>query len=43
MKTMNQAVYELYRSGAVTFDEALANSSDPGELQRLLQRAGATR
>jgi len=40
MKTMNQAVYELYRSGAVSWDEAMANSTDPNELQRLLQRSG---
>ncbi len=41
MKTMNQAVYELYRSGAVSYDEAVTNAPDANELQRLLQRAGA--
>ncbi len=40
MKTMNQAVYELYRGGAVSYDEAVTNATDPNELQRLLQRAG---
>ena len=38
MRTMNQSLYDLYRSGQVEFDEAMQCSPDPSELQRLLQR-----
>ena len=41
MKTMNQAVYELYRAGSITFEDAMQHCTDPGELQRLLQRTGS--
>lgn len=38
MKTMNQAIYELYRAGTVSLEDAMAYATDPGELQQLLQR-----
>jgi twitching motility protein PilT len=38
MKTMNQSIFELYRAGMISYDDALANSTDQTELQRLLQR-----
>ena len=41
MKTMNQAVYELYRAGKVSFEDAMANCTDQAELNRLLQRTPA--
>ncbi len=41
MKTMNQSVYELYRSGVITYEDALSHATDPTELQRLLGRTGA--
>ncbi len=40
MKSMNQALFELYRQHAITFDDALCHSSDPDDLRRLLQRQG---
>jgi twitching motility protein PilT len=42
MKTMNQSVYDLYREGSITFDDAMTNCTDQGELQQLLQRTGST-
>ncbi|MEM7204851.1 MAG: type IV pilus twitching motility protein PilT [Planctomycetota bacterium] len=38
MQTMNQSIYELYRSGQVTYEDAAAYSPDQGEFQRLIQR-----
>ena len=42
MKTMNQAVYELYRSGAVGYEEALEHAPDAVEFQSLMQRSGGS-
>jgi twitching motility protein PilT len=39
MKTMNQALHDLYRKNLIAYDEALSRSSDPDELKRLFQRA----
>lgn len=39
MKTMNQSLADLYRGNIVTYDEALSVAPDPGEFQRLLNRA----
>jgi twitching motility protein PilT len=41
MKTMNQAVYEIYRSGSITHDDAMAYCTDATDMERLLQRSGA--
>ncbi len=43
MRTMNQSVFELYRGGMISFDEAVHHSPDPSELQRLTQRTSGTR
>ncbi len=42
MRTMNQSVYDLYRAGSISFDDALTNCTDQAEFHRLLQRTGAT-
>src|SRR5213082_2535230 len=36
MQTMNDALYQLYMSKAVTFDDCLRASSDQGELMRMM-------
>ena len=38
MKTMNQALHDLYKTGRVTYDTALGHSMDPDDLKRLFQR-----
>ena len=38
MKTMNQSLFELYRSHLITFDEALSRSMDPDDLKRIFPR-----
>jgi twitching motility protein PilT len=38
MRTMNQSLYDLYLNRVITFDDALARSSDPDDLMRLMQR-----
>ena len=38
MKTMNQSLYELYRAGHLTFEDALHVSGDPEDLKKTFQR-----
>jgi twitching motility protein PilT len=38
MKTMNQTLYELYANRVITLENALARSSDPDDLMRLMNR-----
>jgi twitching motility protein PilT len=38
MKTGNQSLFELYESGAITYDEAMARTTDPEDLKRTFQR-----
>ncbi len=38
MKTMNQTLYDLYVNRVITLDDALARSSDPDDLMRLMNR-----
>ncbi len=38
MKTMNQALYELYQQKLITYEEALSRTSDPDDLKRVFQR-----
>ncbi len=38
MCTMNQALYDLYSANEVTYDEALARTTDPEDLKRTFQR-----
>jgi twitching motility protein PilT len=40
MRTMNQSLYELYKSNLITYDDALARTLDPEDLKRTFQRAG---
>ncbi|MCA8974660.1 MAG: type IV pilus twitching motility protein PilT [Planctomycetes bacterium] len=39
MKTMNQSLFELYRSGTISYEDAIEHTSDEADLQRLLERA----
>ena len=43
MRTMNQAIYELYRTGQVTYEDAVQHSPDPTDFARLLERAPQVR
>ncbi len=38
MKTMNQVLYELYIKKLITFEEAIARSSDPEDLERIFKK-----
>ncbi|MDP3703115.1 MAG: type IV pili twitching motility protein PilT, partial [Candidatus Omnitrophota bacterium] len=38
MRTMNQTLYELYLNRVIALEEALARSSDPDDLLRLMNR-----
>jgi twitching motility protein PilT len=38
MKTMNQALYELYQKKIISYEDALARSIDPDDLMRLFKR-----
>jgi twitching motility protein PilT len=40
MQTMNMTLYDLYVRHQVSFQEALAASTDPDDLKRLMQRGG---
>jgi len=37
MRTMNAFLSDLYRANMITYDEALARSGDPAELERLIR------
>jgi len=39
MKTFDQALYELYRAGIITQDEALRNSDSPNEVRLMIKLA----
>jgi Tfp pilus assembly ATPase PilU len=38
MKTMNQALYELYQKNVISKDDAFARASDPDDLARLFKK-----
>ena len=38
MRTMNQSLFELYRAGLITYDEAMARTTDPEDLKRVFQK-----
>ncbi|MHC4133688.1 MAG: type IV pilus twitching motility protein PilT [Planctomycetota bacterium] len=40
MRTMNQALFEVYSQNAITYDEAMARTTDPEDLKRTFQRSG---
>jgi len=39
MRTMNQSLFELYQQGAISYDEAMARTTDPEDLKRTFQRS----
>ena len=39
---VNQSLFELYQAHEITFDEAMFRTTDPEDLKRTFQRAGAT-
>ena len=41
MKTMNQALFDLYRQHQISYDEALTHSTDPEDLKRIMQKQHA--
>jgi twitching motility protein PilT len=41
MQTMNQAIFQLYRTGQISWEDALDNSPDPSELERQVQRTSS--
>jgi twitching motility protein PilT len=41
MRTMNQSLFDLYRTHLITYDEAMSYSVDPEDLKRLMQKQGA--
>lgn len=41
MQTMNRSLYELQSRGKITYDEALSRTSDPEDLRRMTETAGA--
>ncbi|MFH1368259.1 MAG: type IV pilus twitching motility protein PilT [Elusimicrobiota bacterium] len=41
MQTMNQALYDLYIKRKISYQMAIDSSSDPDDLKRILQKAGA--
>ena len=38
MRTMNQSLFELQRTGVITYEDAMAHSVDPEDLRRLFNR-----
>jgi twitching motility protein PilT len=38
MRTMNQSLYELYRTRQITYEEAISRATDSDELKRIFQR-----
>ncbi len=39
MRTMNQSLFDLYRTGTVSYEDAIDHTSDAAEFQRLMERA----
>jgi len=39
MRTMNQSLFELYRSNIITYEEAITHTTDPDDLKRVFQRS----
>jgi twitching motility protein PilT len=38
MKTMNQALYELYQKKLISYEEAFGRTTDPDDLVRIFKR-----
>jgi Tfp pilus assembly ATPase PilU len=41
MRTMNQSLFELYRAGTISYEDALEHTGDEADFQRLMERTGA--
>ena len=41
MMTMNQSLFELYKKGDLSYEDALSKSSVPDELLNMMQRASS--
>jgi twitching motility protein PilT len=39
MQTMNQSLFELFKKGLISYDDALSKSTIPDELINMMQRA----
>ena len=42
MVTLNQSLMNLYAKRFITFEQAVANSTEPDELKVMFERAGLT-
>jgi twitching motility protein PilT len=40
MQTMNQSLFDLNRNGTVSYEDAVAHTSDASDFHRLMERAG---
>jgi twitching motility protein PilT len=40
MRTMNQSLFELYRAGAISYEDAIEHTTDEADFQRLMERSG---
>jgi twitching motility protein PilT len=41
MRTMNQSLFDLYRSGTISYEDAIDHCHDIADFQRLMERAGS--
>jgi Tfp pilus assembly ATPase PilU len=41
MRTMNQSLFELYRAGTISYEDALEHTGDEADFQRLMERTGS--
>jgi twitching motility protein PilT len=41
MRTMNQSLFELYRTGVISYDDAIEHCGDEADFQRLMERNGS--
>ena len=41
MRTMNQSLFELYRAGTISYEDAVEHSGDEADFARLMERSGA--
>ncbi|MBL8729984.1 MAG: type IV pilus twitching motility protein PilT [Planctomycetes bacterium] len=42
MRTMNQSLFELYRAGTISYEDALEHTGDEADFQRLMERHGGS-
>ncbi|MBL9079838.1 MAG: type IV pilus twitching motility protein PilT [Planctomycetes bacterium] len=42
MRTMNQSLFELYRAGTISYEDALEHTGDEADFMRLMERHGGT-